>query len=188
MASQGLQYAQNVREQFPGSDRKVGWPKKFLTFSFAVFASVLTVYLGLAFGYEAFLKSSINKVDGELGSLSSQITDQQKKDLITLHSQMANIRDLLKNHTLTSQVFTLFEAITSQKVKYVAFNLSIPEREMSIEGFAATYEDLISQLVLLEQSPQIEKFSLEESEIQKDVVRFKVKVILAKNILQPETP
>ena len=187
MALQGLQYAQNVREQFSASGRGVGWPKKFFTFSLTVFAFVLFVYLGLAFGYETFLRSSIEKVKGELGSLSAQVTEAQRADLITLYSQVTNIKDLLENHTLTSQVFILFETLTSQKVKYTTFDLSIPDREVSIEGLAATYEDLVSQLVLFEESPQIERFSLEESEVQKGVIRFKAKVVLVEDILKPET-
>jgi len=186
MAPQGLQYTQNVREQFSGSSKGVGWPKKFLTFSVAIFAFVFIVYFGLAFGYEIFLRSSIEKVEGELGSLSSQITDQQKTDLTTLYSQVTNIRDLLKGHTLTSQVFTLIEAITSQQVKYVGFDLSVPDKAVDIDGFAAAYEDLVSQLVLYEESPQIERFTLEESAIQNGVVGFKVKLFLVEDILQPE--
>jgi len=185
MAPQGLQYAQNVREQFSSSGRGAGLPKKFLTFSFVVFAFVLIVYLGLAFGYGTFLRSSIDKARGDLGSLSSQITPQQKEDLATLYSQVTNIRGLLENHALTSQIFTLFEAITSQKVEYTGFDISVPDREVSIEGFAATYEDLVSQLVLYEESPQIERYSLEESEYQKGVIRFKARVVLTKDILQP---
>ena len=186
MAPQGLQYAQNVKEQFSGSSKGVGWPKKFFTFSSVIFIFLLVIYLGLGFGYEAFLQSSIKRIKGELGSLSDQITDQQKEDLTPLYSQVTNIRDLLGGHTLTSQIFALFEVITSQKVKYTDFSLSAPDREVSIEGFAATYEDLVSQLVLFEESPQIERFTLEESEIQNGIVRFKAKVILVESILQPE--
>src|SRR3989344_523239 len=187
MAPQGLQYAQNVKEQFSGSSKGVGWPKKFFTFSSALFVFVFVVYLGLAFGYEAFLRSSIEKVKGELGNLSSQITDQQKADLTTLYSQVTNIRDLLGGHSLTSRVFTLLEAITSQEVKYVGFDLSVPDRAVDIDGFASTYEDLVSQLVLYEESPQIERFTLEESAIQNGVVGFKVKLFLVEDILQAET-
>ena len=187
MALQGLQYAQNVREQFSGSAKGVGWPSKFFTFSLVIFIFLLVIYLGLGFGYEAFLQSSIKKIKGELGSLSDQITDQQREDLITLYSQVTNIKGLIADHTLTSQVFTLLEAITSERVKYVGFDLSVPDRELSIEGVAATYEDLVSQLVLFEQSPQIERFSLEQSAVQGGIVTFKVKVILTKEILQPKT-
>lgn len=187
MAPQGFQYAQNVREQFSSVSRGLGWPKRFFTFSFFIFLLVLVIYLGLAFGYETFLKSSINKVENELGSLSAQITDEQKEDLTTLYSQVTNIRELLREHALSSQLFTLFEAITSQRVKYVGFDVSVPDREVSIEGFAATYEDLVSQLVLFEESPQIERFSLEESELQDGIVRFKVRVVLTADILQPES-
>ena len=186
MALQGLQYSQNVKEQFTSSAKGVGWPKKFFTFSLALFIFVFVVYLGLAFGYETFLKSSIKDVEAKLSGLSNQVTDQQKEDLTTLYSQVTNIRNLLQNHTLTSQVFILLESITDQKVKYTNLSLSAPDREVAVEGFAATYEDLVSQLVLFEESPQIERFSLEESEFQKGEIRFKMKIVLVEDILKPE--
>ena len=187
MAPQGLQYAQNVREQFSSTTKGFGWPKKFFTFSFVLFASVLGVYLGLAFGYKTFLNSSNEKAKGELGSLSSKISPEQKEDLATLYSQVTNIRGLLENHTLTSQAFTFFESITSQKVKYTSFSLSTSDREVSIEGVAATYSDLVSQLVLFEDSQYIEKFSMDEAEYESGSIRFKMDVVLAKSILEPIT-
>lgn len=188
MALQGLQYAQNVREQFSNSTKGVGWPNKFFTFSLVIFVFLLVIYLGLSFGYEVFLKSSIKRIEGELGSLSEQITDQQREDLITLYSQVTNIGGLIDGHNLTSQVFTLLEVITAERVKYVGFDLSIPDRELSIEGVAATYEDLVSQLVLFEESPQIERYSLEQSAVEGGIIKFRVKIILAEKILRPATP
>ena len=60
-------------------------------------------------------------------------------------------------------------------------------REVSIEGVAATYSDLVSQLVLFEDSQYIEKFSMDEAEYESGSIRFKMDVVLAKSILEPIT-
>ncbi|MDP3953743.1 MAG: hypothetical protein Q8P99_02910 [bacterium] len=185
MVPQGLKYAGDVKEQFSGPNLRIGWPKRFLTFTFVVFVAVFFVYLGLAFGYQAFLRNSISNIEAELGGLSSQISIEQKENLRTLYSQVTNIRQLLREHTLTSQVFTLFEAVTSESVVYTNFSLATSEREVEIEGFAGSYEDLVSQLVLLEDTPQIEKLTLEDSAFQNGLIAFRLRVTLADNILFP---
>ncbi len=185
MASQGIQYAQDVRRQFSGPSSKVGWPKSFLTFSFVIFATVFFIYLGLAFGYQSFLNASINNIEEELGTLSSQISEQQKDDLTALFSQVTNIKTLLQEHSVSSQVFLLLESITSENVYYTNFDLSVPDQEAIVEGFAASYEELVSQLALFEEAPQIEKLTLEESEFQNGLIRFKLRLLLAEEILTP---
>ncbi|MEX2054026.1 MAG: hypothetical protein WD883_00560, partial [Candidatus Colwellbacteria bacterium] len=139
----------------------------------------------LAFGYQTFLQSSINNIETELGSLSAQISDEQKEDLRTLYSQVTNIRELLRGHTLTSQAFTLFESITSENVVYTNFNLSVTERDVDIGGVAGSYEDLVSQLVLFEEAPQIEKITLEGSEFQNGLISFRLRATLAEGVLFP---
>jgi len=181
MASEGIRYAQNVGRQF--SNNSVGWPKRFLSFGILLFTLVLFVYLGLSIGYENFLRGSIDRIEGEIGELSSQISDTQKEDLAILYSQVTNIKGLLRNHTAASNAFSMLEAITSENVAYTNFALSVNQKDVAIEGIAGTYDDLVSQLALFEEAPEIEKVLLEESEFQNGVIRFQINVTLADGVL-----
>lgn len=184
MAAEGIRYAQDPGRQFsgPGSS-PVGWPKRFLSFSILLFALVLFVYLGLSVGYENFLRSSINNIEGEIGELSSQISESQKRDLAVLYSQVTNIKGLLNEHTYASNVFNILEAMTSENVVYTNFALSANQRDIALEGLAGTYDDLVSQLALFESAPEIEKVLLEESEFENGVIRFQMNVTLAEGVL-----
>ena len=185
MAPQGPQYT-NVQEQFKNSSSKVGWPKRFFTFSLVLFLAVFLVYLGLAFGYESFLQNRVSEVEMELEALANEVSDEQKEQLATLYSQVSNIRDLLSDHTIASQTFDLLESITSEQVVYTAFDLSTPEREASVEGAAASYDALVSQLALYEESDMIERFSLEESQFQDGVIIFSAEILFEENVLRLE--
>ncbi|OGY57220.1 MAG: hypothetical protein A2Y84_00170 [Candidatus Colwellbacteria bacterium RBG_13_48_8] len=177
------QYTQNIRDQFVESGLAVGWPRKFFTFSLFVFILVTLVYAGLAFGYRAFLNGRIEATQDKLEELSNQVTDEQRENLITLYSQVANMRDLLGNHKFASNVFALLETVTGQKVVYISFDLDVPDRRVSLEGVAGSYEDLVAQLVLYENAPEIEQYTLKSSNRDGQKVRFAVDLKLSSELL-----
>jgi hypothetical protein len=176
------QYPQNLREQFMNNNPTVGWPRKLFTFAVVIFASMLLIYTGLAFGYRTFLTKSIEGIDDEIKSLSARVTEEQRENLTTLYSQTVNMRKLLDDHVFSSKVFTLLESITYPKVAYISSNLNVDSREMSITGVTVSYEDLATQLALIENSPQIEKYNLDSSEWDSGVVQFRLNLKLVENM------
>jgi hypothetical protein len=183
MPPQNSQYTQNIREQFTSTNLAViGWPKKFFTFAVIIFASALLIYIGLALGYKTFLNKSIENLDSQIEDLSSQITEEQKDNLATLYSQVTNVRTLLKNHIFPSQVFTLLKSVTHPKVTYLSLGLDAKERGIVITGVTDSYENLTSQLALLENSPEVERYNLESSKWDKGVVQFKINLTVAKSV------
>ena len=122
----------------------------------------------------------------QLDALSRQVTAEQRDDLATLYSQVANIRTLLGDHTLASNVFDMLQAVTSEHVVYTNFELSVPDRKVNLTGAAASYDDLVSQLALFETTDVIESYSLENSEINGSVVRFLVTVTLKEEVLKAQ--
>jgi hypothetical protein len=178
MAPQGPRN-QNPAEGFSDPNANVGWPKKFLSFSITMFVLVFLTYFGLSFGYQTFLNSKIETVRAELDVLESQVTPEQKESLATLYSQVTNIRDLIKNHSLASKFFDSLEVITSENVSYLEFDMDIPNKEVAITGVAASYEDLVSQLALYEESPEIETITLEKASLDGSIVDFSLKMIVS---------
>ena len=186
MISQAPQFPQDIREGFTDTRMPVGWPKRFVFFGSLVFALIFIIYLGLSFGYQAYLDKQIAGVRSQLDSLSRQVTAEQRDDLATLYSQVANIRTLLGGHTLASGVFDMLQAVTSERVVYTNFELSVPDRKVNLTGIAASYDDLVSQLALFETTDVIESYSLENSEITDSVVRFLATITLKENVLKAQ--
>ena len=56
-------------------------------------------------------------------------------------------------------------------------NLSVPEHFLRLEGVARSYDNLVQQLVVFEQIPEIKKVILEESRIADKGVGFTVQII-----------
>ncbi|MDD5711036.1 MAG: hypothetical protein PHV43_02985 [Candidatus Colwellbacteria bacterium] len=184
MPSQLPQYTQGLRDQFTSSNLAVGWPKRFFTFTVILFAAVFLVYIGLAFGYRMFLNRSIDKLDSELESLSSEITDEQREELATLYSQVTNVRTLLENHVATSKAFTLLESITYPKVAFLTLDLDMKDRRVVVSGVSPSYDGLTAQLALLENEPNIEEYNLEDSSWDDGVVQFKINMTIDRNVFE----
>ena len=178
MAPQGPKY-DNPAEGFSDPNANVGWPKKFLSFSITLFILVFLTYFSLSFGYQVFLNSKISDVRAELDTLESQITPAQKESLATLYSQVTNIRELIRDHSLASKFFDSLEAMTSENVAYIDFDMDISNKEVAIAGVAASYEDLVSQIALYEQAPEIESITLERANLDGSIVNFNLKMTVS---------
>jgi hypothetical protein len=173
----------SIRNQIP-TDEKMpsGFPRRFLFFSFLLFLAVLLVYFGLTFGYKPALNRSIENLEGELDNLSAQITSEQQDNLIRVHSQITNITKLFSNHVFASKMFSVIEKNTENRVAYKSLDIDVPSMEITLEGIAGSYDDLVSQLAIYEQAKEIERVVLQSSKLEGTAVSFRVGITLA-----PET-
>ena len=176
----------NLNNQFLTEREKMpsGVPRRFLIFSIFFFAGILLLYLGLAFGYAAFLRSGIADAKGELEALGRKIPADDQKELIQIHSQVNNIQKLLTGHVLPSRTFSLLETSTVRQVVYLGADLSVPDRRLVIDGVAASYDELVKQLAAYERAPEVEKVNLETSDITGKVVRFKIRLTLKPEVFK----
>lgn len=155
-----------------------GVPRRFLAFSILLFLAVLLGYLGLVFGYAPFLKGQINDSKTKLETLGRQISANDQEELVRLYSQVNNIERLLSSHVLASRSLSFLESNTAPYVTYTGTNLSVPDRRLALEGVAASYDELVRQLTALERAPEVERVSLEGSDVSDGVVRFRVNLVL----------
>jgi len=144
----------------------------------AILVVVLLVYVGLAFGYEGYLNSSITSLNSNLDSLSLQVSPTDRQGFISFYSQLTNLQKLLGSHAMSSKIFPIFEGITNQNVAYNSFDLSLSGDTVDINGVAKDYATLANQLYLYKQSPQISNVILESSSLSDNAVKFTVKVTL----------
>ncbi len=162
-----------------------GVPQRFLFFSFIIFLLVLLSYLGLAYGYSSFLKNEIEDGRAKLDELGRRISAEDQKELARLYSQISNIEKLLTSHVAASRIFTFLEAATAGQVTYLGADLSVPDRRLTLDGAAVSFDELVRQLAAYEKTPEVERINLESSEAVGGVVRFKVSLIMAPEIFRP---
>ena len=168
------------RERVPS-----GVPQRLLIFSAFVFLLVLLSYFGLAFGYNPFLQKAIGEGNAKLDELGRRISADDQRELTKLYSQISNIGKLLSSHVLGSRVLTFLETTTVPQVTYFGADLSAPDRRLTLDGAAASYDELVRQLKAYGGAREVERMSLESSEAVGSVVRFKVSLVMQPEVFQP---
>ncbi|PIR98080.1 MAG: hypothetical protein COT89_01425 [Candidatus Colwellbacteria bacterium CG10_big_fil_rev_8_21_14_0_10_42_22] len=184
MPSQIPQLTQNIQDQFSNARSSVGWPKQLFTFALVILVSILFIYAGLAFGYKAFLNNEIEKADSALQELSSRVTEEEKESLAVLNSQLTNIRTLLREHTFTSQGFALLESLTHPNISYTEMDLVMEDGKISLGGIANSYDDLVAQLTILEESQYVISYNLEDSQWNNGVIQFNLDMFVTDKVFE----
>lgn len=177
-----MQYTRSSNDQFTKERLPVGWPWRLLIFGLVLLVIFLLIYIGLVFGYKPILGQNINKLEADLESLSSELSVEDKENLIGFHSQIVGIKNILDSHIITSKIFPFLESVTNKQISYNTFILSVPERTVKIDGVAKSYNVLSAQLFNYENASEVEKVSLESSSFTGSVVKFTVKLILKNEI------
>lgn len=178
--------APSIRRRVPPPEVLPSYaPKKFLYFSGTLFFLTLLIYVGLATGYTSFLERSISTLEEELDTLSLQISLEQQKNIAQLYSQVNNLQKVLSEHVEATELFKILERNTDVNVAYTDVNISIPDNQVSIEGVANSYDDLVSQLAIYEQAPEIKRMILESSQTNEGVVRFKINLTMMPEVFTP---
>jgi hypothetical protein len=174
------QYTKTILEEElrRGERLPVGWPWRLFVFTLVLLALAFLIYLGLDFGYKAYLNKSIDGLNSTLNSLSFQVAPTEREGFITFYSQLSNLQKLLASHIISSKVFPVLEGLTDQRVAYSTLNVSVVDRTVTVDGVAKDYAALASQLAIYEQSPEIERVILENSALANKVVKFTAKLTL----------
>jgi len=155
-----------------------------MLFSIVLFLAMLIIYGGLSLGYKGYLNRSIKSFEDELDELVYRFTPEQQENLITLYSQVDNLRGLLADHVYGAQLFPILERNTHPRVAYKTLYLSVPDSEVIIEGVTNSYDDLVTQLAIYEAAPEVERLVLGDSSSFGGVVNFKVTLTLADGVLE----
>lgn len=179
-----IQKPKDIAEQFRPDNFPVGVPVRLLTASFLLILITVLSYLGLQFGYQAFLESRIETIDNQLQQLSGTVSKEDQEKFIVFYSQLVNFKKILDNHITSSKVFPLLENITNKKVFYGGWNLSTDERKLTLQGTAASYEVLAEQLTAFSQEPSVESYVLNSAQFTGGVVKFNAILVLKEEVLQ----
>ena len=179
------QYAKNITEQFMEPEKlPVGWPWRLFLFSLVFFALVLFIYFGMIWGYQPYLKSERQSFDKKITEIGGAVSETDRANFVNFYSQLVNLQSLLNNHIKGSNIYTFLEKNTNQGIYYEGASLSVTEHFLRLEGVARSYDNLVQQLVAFEQTPEIEKTILEDSQTAEKGIRFSLQIIFKPKLLE----
>jgi hypothetical protein len=150
---------QKVIEQLEREPPKTpGWSGQLLIFSGTVFIVCLFIYLGLAFGYQSYLQSEVNKLQDQIQVFGQQIPVEEQAKLIDFYSQIANLRSLISNHVISSRAFSWLEKNIQVSAYVSGFSLDVSASKLTISIRAKTITDFLQQIAIFENLPGIDSF------------------------------
>jgi hypothetical protein len=175
---------QNITEQFRPEKPPIGAPTRLLTFSFLFLLIAVLVYLGLEFGYKAFLNSRIEETEQRIRQLTTTVSKEDQDKFVVFYSQLVNFKKILDSHVSASKLFGLLERITNQKVFYSNLDLRVGSRDLVLDGVANSYAVLAEQLASFDKEPSVESYVLSQSQFNEGRVQFRITLKLKESVLQ----
>lgn len=153
----------------------VGLPWRILLFSGILFGLSLFVFFGFHFGYGSYLDSRSEKIDEKTKELVSQVSQEDRQNLISFYSQIVNLRTVLAKHNFTVKVFDYLEKYTVPTVFYTNAKVTLDGKSLALSGEANTMQDLIEQLSLFDSAPEFEgRAIIDQLEFNRGKVGFSV--------------
>lgn len=144
---------------------------------------MLVLYFGLAYGYHAYLASSVTKLDQNIAQFGEQIPQADQDKTAQFYSQLVNLRELLKSHTVASPLFAVLERTALPNVYYSKLNANTSTNEVDITGAAKSLEDAAAEVALLEQQPEVARVHIVNAGSQNNAWQFTMNVFFAPDIL-----
>jgi Tfp pilus assembly protein PilN len=146
---------QTVVEQLGKEPPKTpGWSVGMLTFAGSLLFLVVLIYVGLTFGYEPYLNGQISTTQNQINQLSQQISPADQTNLINFYSELSNLKSLLANHVIASNLFPWLEQNTEVNVYYTSFSFSGGD-QITLSAVAKSEADVNQQLAIFESSPEV---------------------------------
>lgn len=174
--------------QFISEPTQIGLPWRLMVFTFILFLFSIFVYVGLKFGYNAYLDSQIEAVDSQIEELAAQVSEDEQDDFLSFYSQVVNLRSVLDRRNFSQNNFEFLEsrtipAVYYQNVEYVgdSFSLLLTGRTNSMESF-------VNQMQVFDDSSEVDSAVVEDVSVEQDGVRFSLQLSMSPDFLnQPQT-
>lgn len=162
-----------AKDQMPSG---LSW--HMFTFLLIVFVVTVLGYFGLEFGYKRFLNSQIKELDAQIAISTSGREAEGEKNLVDFYSRVSNVKSLMEAHPIASKVFAFLESATNVKVVYNSVGFSTSQREITLDGAAASRSVLASQLLAYESYDGVSKVQLQSDTQSGSAVKFRARIIL----------
>ncbi len=141
------------------TEKTPGWSTGLISFSAAILFITLFLWAGLQYGYKPYFDAQTQKIQDQINQVNQSISPTDQTNLINFYSQLANLRQLLAEHTMPVNILSWIEANTEQNVYFSSFSFS-GDGSMTLSANAETEADANQQIAIFENSPEVKKFSV----------------------------
>ncbi|MDO8536843.1 MAG: hypothetical protein Q7R94_01195 [bacterium] len=170
---------QKVIEQLGREPPKTpGWSGQLLMFSSTVLFISLLIYFGVAFGYQPYLESQVQKLNTQIQTFGQQIPLEKQAEIIKFYSQIANLKTILANHIISSPIFEWLEKNTQTNVYFTNATLNTSNNQLTLSGAAKTIDDVNQELAIFQSQPEVVKFSVGTISFTNSLWRFELALSL----------
>lgn len=164
----------SLQDQFVEESIPVGLPWRLLISGILIFALTALIAVGLEYGYKPYLEEQVTAVDKQFSSLTKNISEQDQKNMVSMYSQIANLKSILEKRTAVNGVFKFLEEQTIPSVYYSEAAMNGPEFKLSVRGFAPTLTELSQQIAVFEKNKNVHSVVLESVGLQAGGAVFSV--------------
>jgi len=164
----------NFSEESTYTPPSIGLPWRILLFAGILFVFSLFIFLGLKFGYNAYIDSKDKSLDQKIDDLATKISQDQQKTLISFYSQLNNLKDVLEKHRFSVRVFDLLEKYTIPSVYFNGASINIETNKIQLSGVAKSTEDLVEQLGVFDKSAEFSSSVLQQMNFVPQGVGFTI--------------
>ncbi|MEK7138482.1 MAG: hypothetical protein AAB787_03170 [Patescibacteria group bacterium] len=130
--------------------RTPGSLRQLLLLSTLLFLLSAASYVGLSFGYKAYLEKSINESKDQIAEFSEQIPLDDQIKLINFYSQLLNLKSLLASHVNLSPTFPWLETNTQINTSFSNFRFDRKGNALSLSATSKTFTDMAEQILAFE--------------------------------------
>jgi len=137
------------------------------------------------------LEYSLKKAEGELKDLENKISEQNEKnkkpkeELLGKQKKIDDFSIVLKEHKLTSQVFTFIENSTHPEVSFMDFDFNSQSSDLTLSGETSDFKTLGEQLLILQRQEDIEDIELSNISLVEEGVDFSLSLVLNPELFSP---
>lgn len=126
------------------------------------------------------LRAILEEAEDKDVSLQSNIVNQ----IFLIDQRLRNLRLLLSEHIISSNVFLLVERDTLPQIRFLSFNFDSSARKLDMAGEATSYSMLSRQIGIFERDPNIERVEFGGLSLSgNNLAGFKLAIIFKKPFL-----
>lgn len=165
------------REQFAALGATASFPWRLTAFAVGLFAFALLAFLGIRFGYRAYLDRQIESVDAETKGLAVQVNADEQERFTVLYSQLLHLKSVLEKHLFTANAFPFLERYTASGLTFNDADLKVNDLKLTLNGVATTFETVAGQMAVFEQAREVRNVTLEKVNLATGNVSFTIGVV-----------
>jgi hypothetical protein len=131
--------------------------RELLLISGAMLGLTIVIYIGLAFGYRAYLNSSLTAVEDKITKFSAGVSQEDRAKIQGFYSQLVNLRTLLAGHTAASPVMALLERTVQPDVYYTKLTMNSTNNQAVLTGAAKSLEAIAAQATAFQGQAEVDR-------------------------------